>query len=757
MFLRLVFATCRGRAASLCVVAVLVLTRAPLCQEVPEVPSGSILQIRLDQSVSSNNSRAGDAIHAVLISPWEVQGSILLPAGTEVLGTVTHARKVGLGFVHEKATLELNFHALVLPDGARKPIKAKVVEVDNARESVNSEGRIEGVRATASYGSKATGFITGVAEFDPLLALFAFSGSTMVLRFPEPEVWYPAGTEINLELQQPVIVERPFSAPLRPVAANDEEKSWLTDYVAELPFQTMTLKTGTPSDITNLLFLGSEEEINRAFTAAGWTTSDEFNSTTAYNTAMALAQDRAYRQGPMSVLLLDEHPPHVSYQKNLNTFAKRHHLRVWHVSEPWMTHQTWMASATHDVGIGLSKQSTRLTHLVDANVDNERSKVINDLVFTNCVDAVQLIDRPHVPRSTRNGSGDRLFTDGRIAVIQLNACDHPRLSNQMVDDAVPRHGRAVGHAVRQFDLTLRNTLLRDNVGWQAYSGSRSLVRALHHGGTRPAPMATEGENEEERPAFSATPAKIGIAADLAPYPGTSEVPRRGWSGVEFSLDGGLSLRRFLGDVFLETYDPVLDVTDVLEFPLRIESGAAISPKIVIHAQRRFSHEISYNFLQANLRIGGTDVAEKDRLRIRQIGYALETQLAPARFRIRPFLLAGPTFTSFSLKNASVPKSDAVFQFVLRTAGPVLNAFNAAGVAPLDGGTVFRAGVDYGAGCRIRLTDLLNVRVEYRENFSADPDFFNRQSAHFSDQGIYTSQDPGSSRHSAITVGMAFHP
>ncbi len=730
---------------------------APLSGQ--EVASGTLLQIRLNQPISSAHSKQNDVVDSVLLSPITVGDSILVPAGTRVVGTVTYVKKVGLGLLREKSSMQLDFTTLILPDGSAKAIKSRVAEIDDAREVVSSTGRIQGVRATASYGSKATGFVTGLASFDPLLALFAFSGSTLVLRFPEPEIWYPAGTEINLKLQEPIVIEHPVGTPVREITASAEEKFSLENYVADLPFRTLTRKTEVPSDITNLLFLGSEEQIDRGFTAAGWTTSDPLGSTTKYNTAMALAQDRAYRQGPMSVLLLDGHAPYTTYQKNLNSFAKRHHLRIWQLSEPWMGVTTWTASATHDIGIGRSSQSKAPTHLIDPNIDDERSKIINDLVFTNCVDAVQLVERARVPRIARNGSGEPLFTDGRIAVIQLNACDHPRdVTGTREDDSTAKSGPALGRGIRQVNLTIRNSLLRDNMGWQAYSGGRYLIRVMHHAPHQlPAEVPTQAQIRTQTEAQpSATNRMIGIAPEL-PGPDKSEAQRRGLAGVEFGFDGGLSRPRELGDVFLATYDPVQDVTDVLQFPLKIEAGAELSSRVAIHTQRRFSHEISYSFLQANLRIGGTDVTEKDRLRIREVGYSLQMRLGPRKWRLAPYVSVGPSLTSFSLKNTTVHQSDAVFRFVLRSAGPIVKAFNSAGDAPLDGGTVFRVGLDYRAGCKIRITSLISVRLEYGENLSADPDFFNRQSAYFGDQGIATAQDQRSSRHSAMTIGLVFHP
>jgi hypothetical protein len=45
--------------------------------------------------------------------------------------------------------------------------------------------------------------------------------------------------------------------------------------------------------------------------------------------------------------------------------------------------------------------------------------VVSDLLFTNGVEALALVDRPAAPRRTRNATGDEIITDGRIAVLVL--------------------------------------------------------------------------------------------------------------------------------------------------------------------------------------------------------------------------------------------------------------------------------------------------------------------------------------------------
>jgi len=45
--------------------------------------------------------------------------------------------------------------------------------------------------------------------------------------------------------------------------------------------------------------------------------------------------------------------------------------------------------------------------------------VVNDLMFTGLVKGLSLVDRPDIPSDAYNATGDRLITDGRLAVIEF--------------------------------------------------------------------------------------------------------------------------------------------------------------------------------------------------------------------------------------------------------------------------------------------------------------------------------------------------
>lgn len=675
----------------------------------------------------------------------------MLPAGLEMNGHVAAAKPVGLGLIRERARLRLQFDSLVLPGGASIPLEGAVIEVENAREKLLDDGTILGIRATDSYGHQATGMVSSVAAVDPMLMLFAFAGSSAVLRFPEAEITYPGGTEMWLKLLKPLQLVNAPSATLAQGEEMDTERASLELFVNELPYRTHTKVKNTPSDLTNLVFVGSRAELLQAFAAAGWKLADDRDSATGYKTVRALAESRGYAEAPVSVLLLDGKPPSLVFEKTLNTINKRHHLRIWRIEESWNGQTIWTAAATHDIGLGFSSRKT-LIHRVDPNIDQEREKVSKDLRFAGCARVPEMVERPRVPRITQNATGDRMVTDGRAVVLRLRDCSRP--DERVLDvrgEQASHTGNPVYRGVRQFNLTLRNSLVRDNLAWQAYGASRTIWKMIHHHSESPRAAglfpASQAESEPH----------LAVASELPPAQSFREVSRPGLPEVAFSLNGGESFRLHLGDLYLASVDPATGIESVYQFPMRIEPGAMLGSSVTLHPSGLLSHKIYFGTLQANLLTGDDPGPQVDRIEMRTVGYQLEGNLAPRRWRLRPFVSAGGSLTTYRFKDIKLSKNDGVFKFALRRVGTVVSAFNSAGVASLDGGSVFQPAFTYGGGWKLRITRLLEFQAEYRENYAKDPDLFNKQSLNLSSQGVTSAQDPGSRRHSAYLLSLSFTP
>jgi hypothetical protein len=454
--------------------AIAALTTRPL-------PEGTQLHIRLTTTVGSYASKPGSPVSAVLIAPVTMDGETVLPSGSTLSGRVKAVTRVGFGVRHETAGLDLEFNQLTPLDGDAVPVSAQVAEVDNSRERVTRDGRIQGVRSTGSICYRVSGYIRTLLLWEVHAELATWAIRSLIAQVPEPEIYYPAGVELTLALTQPLSLNVPLDVPLNSwqQAAGQltgDEREELTRDVAAMPYRTQAPASGRSSDLTNLLFIGTQDQIAAAFAAAGWTQADPASMRGRINWLRAVAELRGDGVAPMSLLLLNGADPDMSWQKGLNDVSKRHHIRMWKEDTTWHGRDMWVGAATRDIDFAYLRRGGKLSHKIDEDVDRERDKVAYDLAFTSCGNVLDWTERTDFPRSASNATGDPIVTDGRMVVIELNDCQAPRLSTETIDRTpVPEHGDKLQRFARREVLSARNELLRQNPYWRTYEGSRWLV------------------------------------------------------------------------------------------------------------------------------------------------------------------------------------------------------------------------------------------------------------------------------------------
>ena len=380
------------------------------------VSVGTEIQIRLKTKVSTASSHTKDPVEAVIIAPVMAGGEFAIPAGAAVKGTV--AKVTPSSKPDERAVLVLSFTSLEF-GGAKMALSAGLSNVDNAREKVDDQGQIQGILASDTITGKLDEQIGKVTEKYSGLGGFLNQVKSAVLEQAERDITYDAGVEMTLRLTSPLVLRSAGgagpAAKLRPMP----DETALVGLVAREPFQTLAEKPPKPSDITNLMLMGSQTAVEQAFQAAGWTAAASLTPLSKFETLRALAEDRGYSEAPVSILMLDGRPPDLVFEKLNNTFAHRHHLRIWRRPGMFLGQPVWAVAATHDIGINFSQQDRTFIHRVEPQIDAERAKVVNDLLFTGRVQSVELVDRPNVPLKFQNATGDNLETDGRMAVLVL--------------------------------------------------------------------------------------------------------------------------------------------------------------------------------------------------------------------------------------------------------------------------------------------------------------------------------------------------
>jgi outer membrane lipoprotein SlyB len=121
----------------------------------PLVPAGTQLRVRLNDTISSKDSRVGDRFTATVVDPSRYDEA-------RVNGHVRSIRKSGR--VKGSTTMTLAFDSIRLADGRNGTIRAEVLRVydsDSARE-VDEEGRVKsGGRGSQTLKRSGIGAVAG--------------------------------------------------------------------------------------------------------------------------------------------------------------------------------------------------------------------------------------------------------------------------------------------------------------------------------------------------------------------------------------------------------------------------------------------------------------------------------------------------------------------------------------------------------------------------------------------------------------------
>jgi hypothetical protein len=386
-----------------------------------DLAPGATLDVRLDVPVYSDRSRTGDPIEATVTYPLCrngeqlacKDGELLVSPGTKVNGTVLFAAKAPDKY--SRPRMVLDFSNIVHKDGQRTPLYARVLFVDNARETVRNNEILGIIQPHAS--TKFSLVMAALGAANPIAAYTIKGVQTVYGLSLRREILFPTGADIQVQVVRASMLRQKDSWTGWPQLPLDAP---LKQLVTAAPQRTHT-PNNTPSDVTNLMFIGSQQELVTAFLEARWFEADSLNAGSAMKVVQATMRQSGYAGAPVSALLINNRPPDLVFQKSLNTFAKRHHVRIWKLGKQYQGRDVWVGAATHDIATTSSRANTKWSHRIDPHIDRERDWVEIDLLFVGTATAYVDVDRPQAPRKAANATGDDIVTDGKMSVVQLAA------------------------------------------------------------------------------------------------------------------------------------------------------------------------------------------------------------------------------------------------------------------------------------------------------------------------------------------------
>ncbi len=456
----------------------LALVPAAFCCD--QIPAGQTIWIRLSSPVSSYTAKPGDVVQGVLTEAITCDGDTEFPLGTHVTGVVHSVHKVGWGFVHETATLNIQFNHLQGEDGHAVTFSSQIAEVENAREQVTAKGNIQGIRSSDTPEGRINSRLKHLPTWNPYsdLGLIVYKATFPI--FPEPEIYLPAGADLRVKLEAPIAAQPAVPQPTVDTAAYEADDFELQEVSRTLPARTETVNQ-SDADLINLVIVGSRQQVQTAFHDAGWVNSDVFTRHAFMRNFYAFLNNSGYPQEPMRAFYLNGAPADMKWQKSLNSYARRDHLRMWEWNDSATGQTMWLSASTHDTGAALSLKYHQFVHHISPDIDDERSKVIRDLNAAGCVQSVHVVQRPGVPTMTLSYNGDPIRTDGSVAFVQLKDCQSTTPELAEVSAPAPyKPGNKAFRYVRRQILTFRSDIWRANIIYGAYDLGRMSFTAMKH-------------------------------------------------------------------------------------------------------------------------------------------------------------------------------------------------------------------------------------------------------------------------------------
>lgn len=176
-----------------------------------ELGAGTVIRVRMLNDLASGINKPNDSFRCAVIQNVFEDGSLMIPAGSEIDGRVARVSPgEGLG---SDGSMTLHPETVILPDGTRYQIYAMVSATPASHNRIGSEGEItpglQLKRDSISYGAGVgAGAATGAIVGGPVGALagtvIGAAAITVHLLTSHPQAKINAGAPVEFTLTQPL-------------------------------------------------------------------------------------------------------------------------------------------------------------------------------------------------------------------------------------------------------------------------------------------------------------------------------------------------------------------------------------------------------------------------------------------------------------------------------------------------------------------------------------------------------------------------
>jgi hypothetical protein len=181
------------------------------------LPTGTAVKMKLETSLATFSSKAGDPFSARVTEPVVLDGKTVIPIGTTVEGRVTKANEPRR--IAGKPTIAIFPETVVLPNGDRFMLNATLVDTNGGHGTdVNTEGQFKGAGhdgkdlTEIGMGTGGGMIVGGLAGGGKGLLIGGAIGATLTVAHwlgKHRSATLPAGTEMVMELSRPMTMTTP--------------------------------------------------------------------------------------------------------------------------------------------------------------------------------------------------------------------------------------------------------------------------------------------------------------------------------------------------------------------------------------------------------------------------------------------------------------------------------------------------------------------------------------------------------------------
>ena len=162
---------------------------------------GAEIQVRLEQPLSSRTARVEDRFDASVALPVQLDGRVVIPAGTRARGIVTGVQRAER--LVKGGRLDLTFDSIYLDDRTRRDMRGGVVSV---KENIDLGGENAKRAGIGAVLGGVIGSVIGGTK-GAIIGAVLGGGGALAAKLGE-DVELPAGTILTLRLERPLDLTR---------------------------------------------------------------------------------------------------------------------------------------------------------------------------------------------------------------------------------------------------------------------------------------------------------------------------------------------------------------------------------------------------------------------------------------------------------------------------------------------------------------------------------------------------------------------